>query len=172
MEIWKELEGFRIKYLISVFGEIKSPDQTVDIGLSRSQFKKERIIKSHISNTGYVTVGLTFGRAKSRGFHVHRLLAQTFLPNPNGYRCINHKDGNKLNNSLNNLEWVTHAQNNKHAYDIGLKKPFRKVTTDQVKQMRALSKCLYIPNMLLASMYGISRSAVSKIVNFKTRNHG
>lgn len=56
---------------------------------------------------------------------LHRLLALTFIPNPNNYPQVNHKDGNPLNNSLDNLEWCTQSQNIKHAYDNGLMKPQR-----------------------------------------------
>lgn len=51
----------------------------------------------------------------------HRLVAEAFIPNPHGLPAVNHKDGNKLNNSVNNLEWISIAENNQHAYDIGLK---------------------------------------------------
>jgi hypothetical protein len=53
---------------------------------------------------------------------LHRLLAKTFIPNPNNYPCINHKDGNKKNNNINNLEWCTHQQNTIHSYATGLQK--------------------------------------------------
>lgn len=58
---------------------------------------------------------------------VHRLVAEAFIPNPNGYPIVNHKDGNKGNNDVSNLEWVTYSQNNQHAYDIGLKKGKRRI---------------------------------------------
>lgn len=172
MEIWKELKGYSINYLISNTGKIKSPDQTVDIGMGRIQFKKERIIKCHVSNRGYWAVGLTCEKGKSKVFHLHRLLAQTFIPNPNEYKCINHKDGNKLNNHISNLEWVTHSQNNKHAYDTGLKKPCRKITTEHVVQIRALSRHLGVRHFQLAAMYNAKPSAISEIVNYKLRING
>lgn len=90
-------------YLISYEGEVIS-------------FKSNKTLKHSISNTGYLTV---FVDGKNR--LLHRLLAETFIPNPNNLPCVNHKDGNKLNNSLDNLEWCTYSHNNKHAYKTGLK---------------------------------------------------
>ena len=71
-------------------------------------------LKGNINSFGYRVVRLTKD-GKHKDFKVHQLLAKVFIPNPNNYRCINHIDGNKLNNSLDNLEWCTHGQNNSHA---------------------------------------------------------
>lgn len=172
MEIWKELPGFPIKYQISNTGRIKSPVQLVDIGFNRIQNKPERIIKNYIGGTGYLTVGLTIAKNKSRSFQVHRLLAKVFIENVNRYKCVNHKDGNKLNNNLENLEWCSHSHNNKHAYDSGLKKPSWKATPAQVIEIRALYKYLGIPQPLIAAMYGIKQPTVSGFITNKTRPNG
>ena len=72
-----------------------------------------------IDRGGYLTVRLS-KKGKDSTIYVHRLLGFAFIPNPDAKPMINHKDGNKLNNSISNLEWVTHAENMKHAYLIGL----------------------------------------------------
>lgn len=85
-------------------------------------FEDGRIINSrtgweltgNINSFGYRVVRLTKNK-RSKDFKVHQLLAKAFIPNPNNYRCINHIDGNKLNNSLDNLEWCTHGINTAHA---------------------------------------------------------
>ena len=71
-------------------------------------------LQGNINSYGYRVVSL-MKDGKKKDYKVHRLLAQAFIPNPNNYRCINHIDGNKLNNSLDNLEWCTHGQNTAHA---------------------------------------------------------
>jgi len=79
-------------------------------------------VSVYVDVHGYKTMSLWINNAQ-KGLRVHRELAKAFIPNPNEYRCVNHKDGNKLNNDISNLEWCTHSQNNQHAYDTGLRVP-------------------------------------------------
>lgn len=81
--------------------------------------KKGRSKKFKIDRYGYPQVGL-WENGKVKYYTVHRLLALLFLPNPNNLPCINHKDGNKENYSLDNLEWCTYRHNAKHAIKTGL----------------------------------------------------
>ena len=67
---------------------------------------------------GYDTISY-----KNKTLYVHRLIAEAFIPNPNNYPCINHINGNKKDNRIENLEWCTYSHNNKEAYKLGLKKP-------------------------------------------------
>lgn len=170
MEIWKDVVGYEGYYQISNLGNVRSFDRIHSSGLGRSYFKPGRILKTCVASHGYLSVALCFRKQTSA--QIHKLIAKAFIPNPNNYKCVNHKDGNKLNNNIDNLEWVSHAQNNKHAYDTGLKKPFRKVTTEEVIQIRALSKCFNMSNTLLANMYGLVQPTVCCIVNYKSRNNG
>lgn len=82
----------------------------------------QRIIKPILDVTGYLVVTLTDGSRKVNR-SIHRLLAVTYLPNPNNYPHVNHKDGNQLNNKLSNLEWVTQGINTRHAIDMGMTDP-------------------------------------------------
>ena len=81
--------------------------------------KTKKFLKGHISNTGYISVRLTINGIK-KGFSLHRLIAETFIPNPNNLPIVNHIDGNKTNNNVSNLEWTTYSQNVVHAYETGL----------------------------------------------------
>jgi len=81
---------------------------------------KGKIMKPQISNSGYKFVVLKID-GKSRSKFVHRALAMAFIETIEGKDIVNHKDGNKLNNNLNNLEWCTMSENIKHMYDTGLK---------------------------------------------------
>ena len=73
-----------------------------------------------VTNCGYVHVSLAYLQGYSKPFLVHRLVAQTFIPNPDNKPQINHIDGNKQNNNVNNLEWCTRAENQLHAFETGL----------------------------------------------------
>lgn len=79
-----------------------------------------KIIKGEISNKGYKRVHVS-DNGQEYKFYNHQLVAKTFIPNPDNKSCVNHIDGNKLNNKVDNLEWSTHGENLKHAYDIGLR---------------------------------------------------
>lgn len=104
MEIWKDVEGHNL-YEINNFGEIRNK-------------KTGKILKQTISNSGYCRVVLN-----SKPFSVHRLVATAFIPNPQNKPCVNHIDNNKTNNSLENLEWVTHKENMEWASIQGRMKP-------------------------------------------------
>lgn len=80
---------------------------------------KERLLRPQKSQKGYMRTVIRAGR-KYRWRYIHRLVALTFIPLVDGKNCVNHKDGNKLNNHVSNLEWCTDAENNKHASATGL----------------------------------------------------
>lgn len=85
----------------------------------------QRVLKPKLDKHGYLRVTLSLGNRKNQKCClVSRLIALTFLPNPNNLSCVNHIDGNKLNNSVENLEWISSGDNTRHAWDLGLCKPY------------------------------------------------
>lgn len=84
-------------------------------------YKRNKTVKQRLNKFGYCTIKLC-KENKLYYFMVHRLVAQAFIPNPDNLPQVNHKDGNKLNNNVNNLEWCTQSYNMKHAYRLGLEK--------------------------------------------------
>jgi hypothetical protein len=110
---WKPIKGFD-GYFINEFGEVKST--------RTYKGTKEKILKSHKNQQGYLVYTLMrFGKPYLRP--LHRLLMENYKPNKENLPCINHIDGNILNNSLDNLEWCSYSHNNKEAYRLGLKQP-------------------------------------------------
>lgn len=122
-------------------------------------------------NSGYVRVCL-FVEGKVKKCLLHRLLAQTFIPNPYNLPVVNHIDGNKLNNSLDNLEWTTHTSNQKHAFTLGLKT--NKGVNNPVNILSEAEVLLIYAELLdggricdLAKKYKVSKSAISGIKSKK-----
>jgi hypothetical protein len=109
MEKFVKINGYNGVYEISSLGNVIS-----------NNFGKKKILKHGIMTSGYKMVSLKKD-GKQKMFSIHRLLAIAFIDNPNTYPQVNHKDGNKLNNDLSNLEWCTRSQNIQHMYDSGLK---------------------------------------------------
>lgn len=92
-ELWSDAKEYEGLYQASNIGRVKS-----------IKFGKERILKPFTNSSGYLQVSL-FKNGKKKNFYVHRLVAEAFLPNPDNLPCVNHKDEDKTNNNVNNLEW-------------------------------------------------------------------
>lgn len=126
MEIWKDIKNYEGLYQVSNLGNVRSLDrirkQFNHNGIATVKYKGRILKKQLQKRTGYRTVTLYDNNRNGKIKSIHRLVAETFLDNPNDYPVINHKDGNKLNNNVNNLEWCTVSHNVKHAYSIGLVK--------------------------------------------------
>ncbi len=102
IEIWKDIEGYEGLYQISNYGNVKS--------LGNDKTRKERILKPAKDKDGYLMVGLC--KQGERKYHkIHRLVAQEFFPNPNNYPEVNHKDEDKTNNQVTNLEFCDRKYN-------------------------------------------------------------
>lgn len=109
-EIWKDKKDYEGLYQVSNWGRAKSLDRYIKGKGHSLQFKKGRILKPMKDNNGYLKVRLCNGE-KSKTFNLHRLVAEAFLPNPDNLPQVNHKDENKLNNSVDNLEWCDSRYN-------------------------------------------------------------
>lgn len=104
-EIAKPVPGYENLYEVSNHGRI-------------SNFRK--ILKTYKINSGYVAIKLQ-KNGERKSVLLHRLVAELFIPNPDGKPEVNHKDGNKENNCVTNLEWVTSSENKRHAYNSGIR---------------------------------------------------
>jgi len=125
MENWKEIVGYD-KYHVSSLGRIKS--------LNKGRCK---ILSPEKTRAGYLRVSLCKQGIIKR-FQVHRVIAESFIDNPENKKYVNHKNGNKADNRLSNLEWCTASENEKHSYAF-LKKtnPIRKLTEQAVNDIRS-----------------------------------
>ena len=116
---WVKIKGYEDFYEISSSGEIRSKDRTVTDKIGRTRSWKGKTLNPNIAPNGYYRVSFSINRNRKQ-FYIHRLIAEHFIPNPDNLPQVNHIDGNKLNNSLDNLEWVTVQDNVIHAYKNGL----------------------------------------------------
>ena len=133
MEVWKDIKGFE-GFQVSTEGKVRSVDRYIN-GKYGMQLRKGKEIKQWVSNSGYLTVSLNIAKKKTN-LMVHRLVAETFLQQPEGKGYVNHIDGNKVNNTVANLEWVTRSENQKHAYRMGLiKNPVEKKAVLQIDKV-------------------------------------
>lgn len=117
-EIWKDIQGYEGRYKISNTGKVKSIQRQVSNGTGLVTLPT-RILKQGTSHKGYPIAYLS-KNAKSKTVRIHRLVAKAFIPNPDNKPQINHIDGDKTNNNVSNLEWVTNSENQLHAYEMGL----------------------------------------------------
>lgn len=114
-EIWKEIKGFKGLYLISTKGRVKSLTVRSRGGwIKEYEVGKEKVLKPGITNDGYQYVKLTDMDGSCTRHYIHHLVAKQWIKNRENKRCINHINGIKTDNSLVNLEWVTHKENVRH----------------------------------------------------------
>ena len=119
-EIWTHVNGFEGFYQISNQGRLRSLDRLVfHSGNGQQHLIQGKVLETRINNCGYVSVRLNkYGKTYTR--FIHRLMALAFIPHPLQKKYINHRNGMKTDNHLENLEWVTMSENMLHAYQIGL----------------------------------------------------
>jgi hypothetical protein len=123
---------------------------------------------------GYPGVNLYMGGGVKR-FKIHRLVATHFIRRPSDAPMeVNHIDGNKTNNCVDNLEWVTRSENMEHAYENGLKDqsgesgPTSKLISEEVEEIRRRYECEDIAQSKLAAEYGVNQSQISRLVRRET----
>lgn len=156
-----EIDG---KYIITRNGDVFRWHRT------HGKWEKQ---KKRVHNNGYLR-----GTISGKDVYIHRLVAEAFCENPRGCKEVNHKDGNKQNNNADNLEWCTRSENNRHAFQTGLrdykelkrmsekaqvvKRQKRRLTDDQVKEIRE-RKEKGTPSHVIAKEYGMVRQTIDAI---------
>lgn len=122
-EEWCPVVGFEGIYEVSNYGDVRSLDRVVERDGPTGNFRKDgQTLTQFVTPKGYCRVQLQAG-SRCRHAMVHVLVAESFIPNPDDKPEVNHKDGNKANNRVGNLEWATESENLIHAYETGIKKP-------------------------------------------------
>ena len=169
----KDIVGYEGFYKITSFGRVFNVARWVNSGIRGSVFIKGKFLAPIYNEAGYITTRLSVN-GKVKSFRVHRLVAETFIPNPCNKPQINHKNGIKDDNRVENLEWCTRSENIYHAYREGLTcakgegNGQAKLTNEQVLEIRAMKGVLQKD---IGEMFGINGSTVSEIRSRKLWKH-
>ena len=173
-EVWKPIRGYEGLYEVSNFGRVKSLNRVVK-HVKGSSYKtggthviQEKIMSSKPSKAhGYRQVGLCKG-SKISYFRVNRLVAEAFLPNPNDYPVVNHKDENKANDNAENLEWCTYHYNSHYSINRNRKeRGYRRL-----KRIDLLTgETKIYASVIEAEREGFSKGNISSVANGRRKSH-
>lgn len=173
-EQWADIQGFEGQYMISTCGRVKSCDRILSHKGHGTWHIKERILKQNNAGPSkykYMTVMLHAGKGQMVCKRVHRLVAEAFIPNPHNLPQVNHIDGNKLNNNVENLEWVTEQENSDHAWRTGLCENIVKAKQKPVVNLDTGERFSSLADA--ERSFGKSFGAISHVLNGKhERAHG
>lgn len=155
-ERWRWVDGYEGLYMVSDQGRVISAPHG---------FKDGLFLRQKLSNKGYQMLSL-YKDGKYTHISVHRLVAKAFIPNPQRKEQVNHKDGNKTNNTVQNLEWVTCQENIRHKFDVlhvdtgkGRPSKSRRFTDEQIRAIRADKR----KPSVIALDYGVTRQCIRDV---------
>jgi len=169
MEIYKDVVGYEGIYQVSNLGNVRSLDRTIKCKNSIRTYKGCQLKKLK-HTAGYLGVNIR----RSKRVLIHRMVAQSFIPNPKNKEFVNHKNGIKADNRVENLEWTTRQENENHAFNTGLKNStgshntMAKLNETKVQKIKELSKSNV---KCLSSLYKVHRATIQRIINGKIWQH-
>jgi len=168
MEKWIDIRGFEGYYQVSNTGNVKSLTRKVKTLKGRVNVRKGKEVAKGIHPKGYVIVKLS-KEGKQVTATVHSLVANAFIENPLSKPQVNHKDGNKKNNMVNNLEWNTHLENHDHAIRTGLlvqslprKIMLTNIISGEVKKFKSIAE---------AERNGFHKNGIKKCLKGEYKSH-
>jgi hypothetical protein len=161
-EVWMNIKGYEGYYQISNLGRVKSLER-ITIRKKGTSLRKGRILKHTKNQQGYELVNLC-KNSKVKFKAVHRIVMESFIPNIENKPCVNHINGIKTDNTLNNLEWCTYSENSLHAYRTGLKTVSEKSIENS--RLKCSKKIINTENGDIFS--SIKEAAISINMKYKT----
>ena len=163
-EVWKDIPEYEGLYQVSNLGNVKSLNRGV-LQNGSIRLLKGVILKKNKHRKGYQYIYLC-KNGKTKFWLVHRLVAFVFIENTNKKPCVNHIDGNKINNKIENLEWCTHKENTQHALNLKLIDVSKKYSIKESERKKIYN--IYIEGLLdqyqLAEIYNVHQSTINRII--------
>lgn len=171
-EVWKDVVGYEGIYEVSNRGEVRThKDKTTYTELRGIRNWKQRVLKQKVSKDNNHRVNL-WKDGKGQTWLVHRLVAFAFIAEVAGKEYVNHIDGNRMNNAVDNLEWCNHKENNNHAFDTGLIQTGKKITlvnkiTGEEHNFRSMTKASDFLNRDHGAISRKLKKGISEVDGFK-----
>lgn len=176
-EVWSPIKNYEGLYEVSNMGRVRSLDRKQSraiVGLE-TYVKKGRVLSPRLQRQGYQLVAL-FKKGEREDKLIHRIVAESFIPNPLKKETVNHKDNVKGNNVVNNLEWATQSENSKHAFENGFnsnkgeKNPSRKLNSKEVRRIKMALGC-GMSARELGNIYNVHKSTIKSIRTGRNWKH-
>jgi predicted DNA-binding protein YlxM (UPF0122 family) len=188
-EYWVDISNYEGYYQVSNYGNVKSLDRVItehpsvknEQQTGKTQTLKGRILKPHTNSSGYYQINLNRKSIRTT-FAIHQLVAQSFLDNRSSKPLVNHINGIKTDNNVNNLEWATYSENLEHAYknrlrravktnEVASKNYKRKLTEQQVREIKLLIAAKSLTLKQIANQYDVGRSTIGSIKSGRNWSH-
>ena len=175
VEIWNDIKEYEGYYQVSNLGRVKSLKRSYEVERHKSKYlynKKEKILSQTTTKLGYKRISLN-KHNKLKSFLVHRLVAKAFIEEIKDKNQVNHKNCNKLDNNLFNLEWVNQSENMKHAYKNGFNHTQnlkgdnhnnKKLNFEEIKEIRRLYKKENTTYLKLSNKFNTCMSNIGRII--------
>jgi hypothetical protein len=172
IEVWAPVPRFLGLYEVSTLGRIRSLDKYINSRWpGHNRTVKGRILSTSPNEHGYIRPSLIDHNGVEKRYSLHRIVAEVFIPNPDNLPQVNHKDGDKANNKVSNLEWITCQANIIHAFKNNLKKGvdseachFSVLTKEDVLKIRELFASGVYTKSQLAKQYNVNYTNIRRII--------